>query len=137
MTAAFRERFPASRLECGAVEDSNFFDCKFDAIIAGGLLFLLPADVQAQVIGKVRGRIRASAGVAAFLPAEAVQTFDEEHAAMLAERFPDDPLLFPHRVWALVAWARRRNVRPRNPSVTVARINDGRASAKITALRRQ
>ena len=51
-----------------------------------------------------RGRIRASAGVAASLPAEAVERFDHEHAAMLAERFPDETLVVPHRVWALVAW---------------------------------
>ncbi len=57
-----------------------------------------------------RGRIRASAGVAACLPADAVQTFDQEHAAMLAERFPDDPLGLPHRVWALVAGRLRVNV---------------------------
>jgi SAM-dependent methyltransferase len=51
-----------------------------------------------------RGRIRASAGVAASLTSEAVESFDNEHAAMLAERFPDEPLRVPHRVWALVAW---------------------------------
>ncbi len=54
-----------------------------------------------------RGRIRASAGVAASLNAEAVDSFDVEHAAMLAERFPGETLLVPHRVWALVAWAPR------------------------------
>ncbi len=53
-----------------------------------------------------RGRIRASAGVTASLPAEAVESFDNEHAAMLAERFAGEPLGVPHRVWALVAWAR-------------------------------
>ena len=37
--------------------------------------------------------------------AEAVDSFDNEHAAMLAERFPGETLLVPHRVWALVAWA--------------------------------
>lgn len=56
-----------------------------------------------------RGRIRASAGVAASLPAEALESFDNEHAAMLAGQFPDDPLRVPHRVWALVAWAPERN----------------------------
>jgi SAM-dependent methyltransferase len=55
-----------------------------------------------------RGRIRASAGVAASLPADDVESFDNEHAAMLAEHFPDDPLRVPHRVWALVAWAPER-----------------------------
>lgn len=49
-----------------------------------------------------RGRIRASAGIAASLPADAVAKFDAEHAAMLASRFPDEPLLTPHRVFALI-----------------------------------
>jgi SAM-dependent methyltransferase len=49
-----------------------------------------------------RGRIRPSAGVAASLDSEMVQRFDAEHAAMLAERFPEDPLAVPHRVWALI-----------------------------------
>ena len=47
-----------------------------------------------------RGRIRASAGVAASLPPDAVARFDAAHAAMLAARFPD-PVEAPHRVWWL------------------------------------
>ncbi len=47
-----------------------------------------------------RGRIRASAGIRASLPPEAVERFDIELAAVLAERFPDEPLAVPHRVWA-------------------------------------
>ncbi|MGA3218828.1 MAG: class I SAM-dependent methyltransferase [Acidimicrobiales bacterium] len=50
-----------------------------------------------------RGRIRAGAGIAASLPKEAVECFDGDHNAMLAARFPGDPLLVLHRVWALVA----------------------------------
>ncbi len=51
-----------------------------------------------------RGRVRACAGVGASLPAEGVARFDREHAALLAERFPHEPLVVPHRLWALVAW---------------------------------
>jgi len=47
-----------------------------------------------------RGRIRASAGVAASLDAAAVARFDAAHAAMLAQRFPDQPLAVPHRCFA-------------------------------------
>ena len=50
-----------------------------------------------------RGRVRASAGVAATLGPDAVAAFDTDHAALLAERFPADPIAVPHRVWALVA----------------------------------
>ena len=49
-----------------------------------------------------RGRIRASAGVAASLDKDAVARFDAEHAALLAEKFPEEPLRVPHRVFALL-----------------------------------
>jgi SAM-dependent methyltransferase len=52
-----------------------------------------------------RGRIRASAGVAASLPPDAVADFDGELAALLDEDFPGEPLAIPHRVWALVTRA--------------------------------
>ena len=50
-----------------------------------------------------RGRIRASAGIAATLSPEEVAAFDVEHAALLREHFPSDPLETPHRVFALIA----------------------------------
>lgn len=56
-----------------------------------------------------RGRIRASAGIAASLPPDAVARFDAELRDLLAQRFPDDPMLTPHRVFAVVC---------RNPSST-------------------
>ncbi len=49
-----------------------------------------------------RGRIRASAGVAASLDAEQVARCDAELAALLRERFPAEPLQIPHRVFALI-----------------------------------
>ena len=49
-----------------------------------------------------RGRIRASAGVAASLGADAVARFDAEHAALLARDSPDEPLPVPHRCWAAI-----------------------------------
>ncbi|HHI81401.1 MAG TPA: class I SAM-dependent methyltransferase [Planctomycetes bacterium] len=49
-----------------------------------------------------RGRIRASAGVGASLPPERVEAFDREHRRLLADRFPEDPLRIPHRVFVLV-----------------------------------
>jgi SAM-dependent methyltransferase len=52
-----------------------------------------------------RGRIRASAGVGASLPPAAVARFDRDLAALLAERFPDDPQAVPHRVFCLIARA--------------------------------
>jgi len=53
LTAAFRERFPHASVACEAVEDSRFFDRTFDAIIAVGLIFLLPAAAQRDLILRV------------------------------------------------------------------------------------
>ena len=49
-----------------------------------------------------RGRIRASAGVAASLPKESVEKFDRGLAGLLKVRFSQDPLEIPHRVWVLI-----------------------------------
>ncbi|MGA8532475.1 MAG: class I SAM-dependent methyltransferase [Candidatus Tumulicola sp.] len=50
-----------------------------------------------------RGRIRASAGVAASLPPENVAEFDRELARVLADDYPGDPMVVTHRVWAVTA----------------------------------
>ena len=49
-----------------------------------------------------RGRIRASAGIAASLGPEQVARFDHELADLLRCDFPGDPVIAPHRVWALI-----------------------------------
>jgi SAM-dependent methyltransferase len=49
-----------------------------------------------------RGRIRASAGVAASLAAEAVRRFDDELKLLLVAGYPHEPLEVPHRVFSLV-----------------------------------
>ncbi|MCO6452758.1 MAG: class I SAM-dependent methyltransferase [Caldilineales bacterium] len=49
-----------------------------------------------------RGRIRASAGVAASLKPIEVATFDSELKALLESHFPADPLDVPHRTFALI-----------------------------------
>lgn len=55
-----------------------------------------------------RGRIRASAGVAASMPAEMVEKLDAEHAQMLRTEFPEEQMpdgimQVPHRVFAVKA----------------------------------
>lgn len=52
-----------------------------------------------------RGRIRASAGVAASLAPGEVEAFDRALGVLLNERFPGDPLPVFHRVWWLTAVA--------------------------------
>lgn len=49
-----------------------------------------------------RGRIRASAGVAASLSPDKVAQFDADLAQLLTIQFPDDPLAVPHRVFAVI-----------------------------------
>ena len=60
-----------------------------------------------------RGRIRASAGVAASLSPEHVSRFDADLQNLLAERFASDPLAVPHRVFAMIARAPRREAEPK------------------------
>lgn len=52
LIAAFRERFPGAGAQCAAAEDSDFFGCSFEAIVASGLMFLLPPEVQEILIAK-------------------------------------------------------------------------------------
>jgi SAM-dependent methyltransferase len=49
------------------------------------------------------GRIRASAGVGASLPPDAVARFDADHKALVERDFPQDPLSIPHRVFVIHA----------------------------------
>ena len=51
-----------------------------------------------------RGRIRASAGVAASLTPEGVAEFDEDLARLLQRDFPENPLGVLHRIWVLTAF---------------------------------
>ncbi|WP_267296563.1 class I SAM-dependent methyltransferase [Parachryseolinea silvisoli] len=53
LVAAFRQNFPGTPVACEAAEESAFFNRQFDAVIAVGLLFLLPAHVQEMLIRKV------------------------------------------------------------------------------------
>lgn len=49
-----------------------------------------------------RGRIRSYAGVGGSLPKPVVEQFDAAFAQVLAEKFKDDVMLIPHKVWAEV-----------------------------------
>jgi ubiquinone/menaquinone biosynthesis C-methylase UbiE len=55
------------------------------------------------------GRIRASAGIGASLPPDAVERFDADHQALLERDFSENPLVIPHRVFAIYARAPSRN----------------------------
>jgi SAM-dependent methyltransferase len=49
-----------------------------------------------------RGRMRSSNGVGASLSAAEVAAFDADLAQLLRDLFPREPLLVPHRIWAIV-----------------------------------
>jgi len=53
LVADFRRRFPFAEVACEPVETSGLFQRKFDGAVAIGLLFLLPAEDQRQVINRV------------------------------------------------------------------------------------
>ena len=55
LMSVFRERFPGAKARCERVQESNFFGRKFDAVIAIGLIFLLPRQDQETLIGRVAG----------------------------------------------------------------------------------
>lgn len=50
---AFRRNLPDIPVVCEAVEDSTFFHRNFDAVLAWGLIFLLPAEEQRRLIERV------------------------------------------------------------------------------------
>ncbi|MGH7261973.1 MAG: class I SAM-dependent methyltransferase, partial [Nitrospiraceae bacterium] len=58
MVAAFRSRFPNAQVVCEAVEESSLFDRTFDGAVAWGLMFLLPTEMQRDLIHRVAGVIR-------------------------------------------------------------------------------
>ena len=53
LVAAFQRHLPQAHVICEAVEDSSFFARSFDAVLAVGLIFLLDADTQRELIRKV------------------------------------------------------------------------------------
>jgi SAM-dependent methyltransferase len=61
------------------------------------------------------GRVRASAPVAGTLARDAVAACSRELEQMLRERFSEDPLSVPHRVWAVTARAPGEAAVPAGP----------------------
>ncbi len=53
LASAFRSRFPREHVVSEAVEDSDFFGRTFDGVIAVGLMFLLSAEAQRNLIRRV------------------------------------------------------------------------------------
>jgi SAM-dependent methyltransferase len=53
LAAEFQRQFPAAEVACEAVEESNFFNRRFSAVVSIGLLFLLTPEIQYRLIHKV------------------------------------------------------------------------------------
>lgn len=53
LAAAFQQNFPKAKIACEPVETSTFFNETFDGVLAIGLIFLLTAPVQRDVIDKI------------------------------------------------------------------------------------
>jgi 2-polyprenyl-3-methyl-5-hydroxy-6-metoxy-1,4-benzoquinol methylase len=52
LAKAFHKNFPSMPIACEAIEDSLFFDRKFDGIISWGLIFLISEEAQIILIKK-------------------------------------------------------------------------------------
>lgn len=87
----FRKRFPSAPAECSAVEDSEFFRRRFDGVVAWGLLFLLPPEVQSAVIRKIARALNPGGKFLFTSPKEAVTWRDaltrRESVSLGAKRY--------------------------------------------------
>jgi cyclopropane fatty-acyl-phospholipid synthase-like methyltransferase len=61
LTAEFRKRFPQARVANEPAEDSQFFNRRFDGIVAIGLLFLLPPEAQQRLLMRIPAALRPGA----------------------------------------------------------------------------
>ena len=91
LIAEFRKRFPTAQAECSAFEDSEFFHRKFPAVIAWGLIFLLPVDSQHLLIRKV-ANVLESGGKFLFTASDQPQTWRDsltglESVSLSAEKY--------------------------------------------------
>ena len=72
----FRRRLPEAQVRCEAVETSTFFDRRFDAVIAIGLIFLLNEQSQRQLISRVSAVVRPGGAFLFTAPTQAVSWTD-------------------------------------------------------------
>lgn len=91
MVQIFKQNFPDSPVACEAVEDSPFFNRQFDAIIAWGLMFLLPEKIQEIVIPKMANALYARGKLLFTAPSQKMKWKDAiteiESVSLGAERY--------------------------------------------------
>ncbi|WP_342115936.1 class I SAM-dependent methyltransferase [Pseudoduganella sp. OTU4001] len=76
LLAAFRHRFPDAPTACETAQASSFFNRTFDAAIAVGLIFLLPADGQRQLIERVGRALKPGGRFLFSAPRQAAEWID-------------------------------------------------------------
>jgi 2-polyprenyl-3-methyl-5-hydroxy-6-metoxy-1,4-benzoquinol methylase len=76
LTAEFRRRFPQAEVTCEPVETSRFFGRTFDGVVAVGLIFLLPAEAQCDLIRKLARALSPGGGLLFSSPAAACEWTD-------------------------------------------------------------
>lgn len=93
MVEGFRQNFPNNPVICEAVEDSLFFNRQFDAIIAWGLLFLLPEEIQKLVIQKMANALSLGGKLLFTAPSRKMNWLDAiteiESVSLGAERYKE------------------------------------------------
>lgn len=70
LAGAYAMRFPQARVACEAVEESTYFGTTFDGILAWGLFFLLPAETQLAVVGRVARALKSPGRLLFTAPAQ-------------------------------------------------------------------
>jgi 2-polyprenyl-3-methyl-5-hydroxy-6-metoxy-1,4-benzoquinol methylase len=91
MVQIFRQNFPNIPVACEAAEDSSFFNRQFDAIIAWGLIFLLPEKTQEVVIPKMANALYTGGKLLFTAPSQSMKWYDAiteiESVSLGAERY--------------------------------------------------
>ncbi len=72
LVSAFKRRWPDTPVACEPVEESQFFRRQFDAILAWGLVFLLSAATQRDLVRRISDALKPGGRLLFTSPAEAV-----------------------------------------------------------------
>jgi 2-polyprenyl-3-methyl-5-hydroxy-6-metoxy-1,4-benzoquinol methylase len=93
MVQTFKQNFPNIPVACEAAEDSSFFNRHFDAIIAWGLVFLLPEQIQEVVIQKMANALSTGGKLLFTAPSRSMKWEDAiteiESISLGAERYKE------------------------------------------------
>jgi len=93
MVRAFQQNFPNIPVACETAEDSTFFSRQFDAVVAWGLLFLLPEQTQPIVIRKMANALHKGGQLLFTAPSQQMKWDDAitemESVSLGAERYKE------------------------------------------------